>query len=411
VSDRRKRIEKNLFSEADKVSPQELDNSIFGTDGWFDGIVEDETINYVQIQQIYADPTQPRRAVPSYIGQGWDGNPQLVQQIFESWLQAVNDERGSQINLKAYFMAMDTDRADDALPEAHPQSLEANFMAVVDLAVSIRRDGLTNPITVAPHKNGYMIETGERRWLAFHMLDMLFNEVDGDKWQNIPARVVDKSSIWRQASENNVRADLNAIDKARQFALLLMDLLKERGANFTSFSEYTDAGMMDRTYYAQIANSEEYRIPRGKSDQMINAMGLKHVRQLSYYRNLLTLPDEAWQMADNYNIAERALRQCIADAAGDAHTLVLLVRQIIETGQSPYQRIPSAPSSSSKKSSSGGSKLNPYATFTRHARNVNTYLGKPGALNKKQKQDALKKIQEMRIWLADAEKKIQSKGK
>src|SRR5690606_4780692 len=129
--------------------------------------------------------------------------------------------------------------------------IESALIRVIDLSASIRRDGLTNPITIADEDGQFIIETGERRWLAYHLLYWRLNTLNNDDqhdWSRIPAHVVDELSIWRQASENNARADLNAIGKARQLALLLMDIFVQEGVQFEHLDNYQN----DQTFYAQV---------------------------------------------------------------------------------------------------------------------------------------------------------------
>src|SRR5690606_35218201 len=122
-----------------------------------------------------------------------------------------------------------------------------------------------------------------RRWLAHHLLGIITGDAS---WQIISARVVEQSSVWRQAGENSARADLNTISKARQFALLLMDLYQQPdSANmFQDYDACVPPGGCDRAYYVQVADSVHFRIPRGKGEQMLNAMGLKGRAGFSRYR-------------------------------------------------------------------------------------------------------------------------------
>jgi ParB-like chromosome segregation protein Spo0J len=177
---------------------------------------------------------------------------------------------------------------------------------LADLAISIRKTGLTNPITVVRMDRIYRLETGERRWLAYHLLNIYFPDED---WNRIPAHLVDEISVWRQASENNARADLNAISRARQLAILLMDLLAERGYEFYTFDELIETGGTEREYYAQVADGNEFRVPRGEGERLLNAMGLKNPTQIRQYRQLLRLPDEVWQEADDKNLTEGEIRR------------------------------------------------------------------------------------------------------
>jgi hypothetical protein len=183
--------------------------------------------------------------------------------------------------------------------------IEDSLIQTVDLAVSIRESGLTNPITVVhQHDNTYQIETGERRWLAYHLLNLLS---DGNDWSEIPARIMDTVDVWRQASENSARQNLNAIGIARQLALLLMDLYGMD--KFAPIDDFT----FEQEFYAQVADGNAYRIPRGKSADLLAATGLKHPDQLRHYRTLLRLDPDVWIYADDHNVTEGEIRNITRD--------------------------------------------------------------------------------------------------
>ncbi len=198
--------------------------------------------------------------------------------------------------------------ADDDIPrpiEAGP--LQTTFVELLGLAASIRRDKLTNPITLVRYNDGYLIETGERRWLAYHLLHWVFPE--DDQWTRVPAHTVEQFDVWRQATENTMRQNLNAIGHARQLAILLMDLYRQMDATFQSYDELVAPDGCDRLYYAQVADGNEFRIPRGKGEMLLNATGLKNEVQLRQYRNLLRLPDDLWIKADDLNLTEGEIRK------------------------------------------------------------------------------------------------------
>jgi hypothetical protein len=326
---RRGREEIDLFDSSARVSLEDTDAAIFGAIG--DVEPQRQVAKAISIFEILPDPTQPRRAVPSEVRAHWAGEPRAVAALFDAWVDAVRREKNAAFDLQAHllqdYLPPGTDGNDDeTIPRELRQRLpiERALLDIVELAVSIRKVGLTNPITVAREGSAYRLETGERRWLAFHLLHLHFPAED---WSRIPARVVERASVWRQASENNVRADLNAIGKARQFAILLMDLIQEqRGAHFTPFAEVLRAGHSERAYYAQVADGDQHRIPRGQGEKLLNAMGLKNPVQLRQYRALLKLPDEVWQYADDHNLTEFEIRTLSAATVtgvtvGDADAL------------------------------------------------------------------------------------------
>jgi hypothetical protein len=216
----------------------------------------------------------------------------------------AHHEKGAPVDISTWLegVSEEDEHTDESTSkdDSKQGALENALMQIVELAASIKRDGLTNPITVVQTDTHYLLETGERRWLAYHLLFANYRE---EKWTKIPARVVEHFNVWRQATENTARADLNAIGKARQFALLMMDLwMREPDApvHFRPISDFPS----ERAFYAQVA---DLRVPRGKGGLLMVAIGAKGRSTLSKRRSLLEFPDEAWRIADDYNIPEDKL--------------------------------------------------------------------------------------------------------
>ena len=293
-------------------SPEAVSDRGYGTVK-FDGERQTVTARPISIFDIYPDPTQPRRVIPSVVKTAWEddlraGNivkEDLYTTLFRIWLEHIAEEREAnrlsalESSLRTYF---EGDSEFYATEQLGSTPLEGALFEIISLAINIQRDGLTNPITTARTEYGFQLETGERRWLAFHALFIYTGDV---QWSRIPARLVETHNVWRQAAENTQRNDLNAISKARQLAILLMDLLMNAGEEFEPFDSFTS----ERDFYAQVADGERYRIPRGKSEQLLNAMGLKHPDQLRQYRALLRLPDTFWIYADDNDLTEFEIRQ------------------------------------------------------------------------------------------------------
>jgi hypothetical protein len=248
----------------------------------------------VEIGLILPDLTQPRRALPaalSYRGTG-------IEDLLSQWWGLAEEEAGAAIEALHHIKGEETARAQDGASH-QPGHIEKAWMDLLELAASIRRDGLINPITIyriAPEHTAellYCIETGERRWLAYHLLAWLTDE---PQWQSIPARVVDAPNVWRQAQENTARSNLNAIGLARQLALLLLDLYSRDPFNLR-FQPY-QAFESDREFYAQVADGREFPIPYGEGEKVLAAMGVKSGNQLRQYRALLRVTDDIWTKGD-----------------------------------------------------------------------------------------------------------------
>lgn len=313
----RKRDAKRTFGETSNsfMSLEELSAMGYGDLG---SLISGQFMNAspISIFKITPDAFQPRRAIPLEVRRFWDGNPRTIPQLFETWTEVIQQERASfgiamPFDLEGLF-AQRSDETDSehVFGQVRSSSVaEEALLKIVELAVSILHQGLTNPITVAQQEaDRYIIETGERRWLAFHLLNALgmVSAVDGrDRFEQIPARTVEQVNVWRQAAENGARDNLNAIGRARQLALLLMNVLTEEGVTFAPSSDFTH----EQDYYSQVADGNEYRIPRGHSDLFLVAMGLKNPRQLRDYRALLRVPRDLWEFADDRNLTEGEMRK------------------------------------------------------------------------------------------------------
>lgn len=248
-----------------------------------------ERIRQIPISSITPDATQPRRVIPTSLRE-YAANPEL---LFAKWEEAADLERGYGIKLNQLLEMVNEAEDEDDQPVRGV--IEMALWALVELAASIQREGLTNPITVVQNDDRYTIETGERRWMAFHLLHTITGD---DRWGAIPARIMPSLSRWRQATENGIRADLNAIGKARQYAVLVMDLL-----GWEQFRRL-DAFDHEQDFYAQAA---DLRVPHGKTEQILSVMGYKHRNALTRSRALLRLPRDWWERGDDEGLPEDTL--------------------------------------------------------------------------------------------------------
>lgn len=291
-----KREKRRQQATQDFTSLSDLTVESYGLDNL--DIPERITAKPINIDQIIPDPEQPRRAIPAglrrELGEGDAGT------IMRRWCERYADLLDVAEMLESPDRDDLLDDTDDIerLPENADPGLVA-LLHIVDLAASIRRDKLANPITVVRREGGYVIETGERRWLAYHLLNQFYPEAD---FGAIPARVVDDFNVWRQAAENGARDDLNTIGKARQFALLLMDLLRrKKQQDFRPLHDFDT----EQDYYAQVA---ELSPPYGDAPKILGAMGVTHRNAISRYRKILRLPNPVWGWADDYDWTENRLR-------------------------------------------------------------------------------------------------------
>lgn len=346
-----------------------------------------ERLKRISIFEIMPDFAQPRRVMPSQIRHLWNQTPQGIAELFRVWWQEVEKERDGEFNLGAFISGTESERTETEHSDYHPGSLEDSFMKIISLAASIRRDGLTNPITVVPRKEGqYQLETGERRWLAHHLLYLWFNGEDGkpderEHWEKIIARQVDDVDVWRQATENNARADLNAISRARQFAVLMMSLYGQD--NFDRFDAFSN----EQAYYAQALQKKS--APYGKGEDLLNAMGVKSRSALSRYRMILSLPHEIWLGGDDYDLSEELLAKLASMPEKEA--LAFYRENVLGQNISKKSALPSMEESPGTK---------------RHFLDMVRSIKKAGHGKHKSNAHALKTLRELREWLDEQESRI-----
>lgn len=257
----------------------------------------------IALHDISPDPAQPRRAVPTQVRQRATPATANDRQLFDTWLLTIAEESGDSIDLTRLFAAADA--ADDDEPfdalnvEGKISPVKHTFIELLMLAYSIRRDGLANPITVFRKPDGtYQIESGERRWMAYWLLRHY--DITPDKWQHIPAIVADHYNPFRQASENMARANLNAIGRARQYAVLLMAMHPDE-----AFMPYEQAAT-DRAYYAQVVE-RKLKVPYGNNKALLEAFGIRSRSVFSKLRQVLEVADDIWVRADDENWSEDKL--------------------------------------------------------------------------------------------------------
>lgn len=389
--------ETDPFASVDKgsdTSATAIDAELFGAIQKSD--THRQSAAPVSIFEIFPDPAQPRRTVPSIVRKHWSGEPQTISEMFAIWIEQVADERGISFPIAEYLAsASDVARPDEIGP------LEENLLELIELAISIKNEGLTNPITVAPMGLSYRLETGERRWMAYHLL---FAVLQDDAYSRIAARTVDSLNIWRQAAENNARANLNAISKARQLSVLLMDLMQtSKGLSFEPFGQFEH----EQDYYAQIADGNDYKAPKNSSERLLAAMGLKHAKQIRDYRALLKLPHIVWQLADDLNWTEYFIRSLREKANEDNDRLIsLAIREAQKQGytaptgtvsgkRGAAKPARSQPASDENEGLAPGSRQY-YTHFSR-------LLRKTGPGKGRANEEAMNQLREFRVWLDEQE--------
>jgi hypothetical protein len=398
---RRQGRDNSVFDDnnGSSYAPEVTDAAIFGSIEAVDA--GRQVAKPVSIFEIYPDPVQPRRAVPSILREVWNGTPETVADMLAGWYELAAQERtGSDLefDIRPYLEAGDEVRRPDVI-----KPMEAAFLDLVELAASIRLNGLTNPITVARTPQGYRLETGERRWLAFHLLYQYTN--DSKHWEKIPARVVDVPDVWRQASENGARSNLTAIGKARQLALLIMEIHRQKGAEFLAFDEIVQDGKSDRAFYAQVADGTKFPVT-GYGETILNAVGFKQPSQFREHRLLLGYPDEVWQLADDLNWPYGRIADLKRKSLHDDKRFVQLA--IKKANNQGYLHVIPNDDSPALSQSKREEPVNPLVAneYRRIFTGLWALARKVGEGDVRTNRNDLENIKNMRRWLEDLEKVV-----
>jgi ParB-like chromosome segregation protein Spo0J len=291
------------------------------------------TITYLPAMLVRPDPVQARRVLPEAIHYRFhEGKLTAVQALHElvraAQLAARQHGRPftNVIDLLADLSGGEDADSDTAnAPKYTPE--ETLVRDLVTLAATLRDDGQINPLTVIDVSQGatrlFRIETGERRYWASWLGQEFLPGYSGDG--TLPCVIIKntQASVFRQARENTARAGLSAIAMARQAALLLMAV---HGVPKPDYAVSND-------FYRQ-ALDLDLRDKREFTDAILTAMGGISRSYFSRLKRLLSLSDEAVELADRYELDEAQLRYVLLLAPEDHAEMI---KQIIQFNLSMKQ--------------------------------------------------------------------------
>lgn len=272
------------------------------------------------LEMVRPDPVQPRRVLPESIHLVFHNNRVTPTQALRELVQLVQisaRQRGRPFNSVVELLPNPEDDSDGTIALSPEEQL---LRDLVNLAVTIRDDGQVNPLTVVDVSQGvtrlFRIETGERRYWATWLLRDFVPDYTGDGM--IPCIIIptNRSSVFRQAKENTARSGLTAVALARQSALLLLTV---HGYEIPAYAVNND-------FYRQ-ALDLDLRGKREYTEAVLSAMGGIKKAQFSLIKSLLSLSDEALELADRHAIEEYKLRYIVA-VPMEYHAEI--VRQIID---------------------------------------------------------------------------------
>lgn len=259
-------------------------------------------VEYILLDLVRPDPLQPRRVLPDRIYHAFHAGQMTPTQALRELIQIAQlagRQNGRPFTNVLDLLGNPEDENSNDLPAFTPE--EQLVRDLVNLAITIRDDGQVNPLTVVDVSEGatrqYRIETGERRYWATWVLRDFIPGYESDGM--IPSIVIpnESASAFRQAKENTARSGLSAIAMARQVALLLLQIhgypMPESGVTNDFYRQALDLDLRGKREYTTL---------------VLSALGGIHKRQLSRYKSLLRICDEALELADRHNLEESHLR-------------------------------------------------------------------------------------------------------
>jgi ParB family transcriptional regulator, chromosome partitioning protein len=185
---------------------------------------------------------------------------------------------------------------------------------IAELADSIGKVGLLQPIIVRPFGEGYQIIAGERRWRAARQVGL----------ERVPVRVLSKTeteSLEIALIENLQRRDLNAIEEARGYRRLLTEY------------RMTQAELADKVSKSRSAITNALRL----LDLPEDVQSLVYESKLSagHARAILSVSDEATRLKLAQKVVDEGL------SVRDAEALA----RLYAAGQGERTPRPAAPKS------------------------------------------------------------------
>lgn len=158
--------------------------------------------------------------------------------------------------------------------------------SIAELADSISKVGLLQPIIVRPYGEGYQIIAGERRWRASKVAGL----------ERVPVRVLaadDTSSLEIALIENLQREDLNSIEEARGYRRLLTEY------------QMTQAELADKVSKSRSAITNALRLL--DLPEEVQEMVYQGKLTAGHARAILSVPDEALRVKLATKLAEEGL--------------------------------------------------------------------------------------------------------
>jgi ParB family chromosome partitioning protein len=171
-------------------------------------------------------------------------------------------------------------------PNPDQPRTDINEEGITELADSIAKVGLLQPIIVRPLGDGYQIIAGERRWRAAREAGL----------ERVPVRVLSRSeteSLEIALIENLQRQDLNSIEEARGYRKLLTEY------------RMTQAELADKVSKSRSAVTNALRLL--DLPEEVQEMVYEGKMTAGHARAVLSIPDESARLKLAQKIADEGL--------------------------------------------------------------------------------------------------------
>jgi ParB family chromosome partitioning protein len=203
---------------------------------------------------------------------------------------------------------------DMIFPNPNQPRTDMDADGIGELADSIRKVGMLQPVIVRPYGEGYQIIAGERRWRAAKAAGL----------EKVPVRVMATSeteSLELALIENLQRQDLNAIEEARGYRRLLTEY------------QMTQAELADKVSKSRSAITNTLRL-LDLPDEVQDMIGASKLTA-GHSRAVLAVPDEALRVRLAQKIVDEGL------SVREAET----VARLFAAGQTEREPRPAVPKS------------------------------------------------------------------
>jgi ParB family transcriptional regulator, chromosome partitioning protein len=213
------------------------------------------------------------------------------------------------------------------VPNPDQPRVEFDEASLQELADSIKKHGLLQPILVRPEGGKYQIIAGERRWQACRAIGL----------EKVPVRVqaVDKDKVLTLALiENLQRSDLNAMEEARGYK----KLLEQDGITQTELAETVSKSRSAITNALRLLELPE-EVQEALVEGKLTAGHARAILSLKNDEDRIRLADKIIQEKLSVRDAEAAAKFSGVMAAGQKGTRTAAPRVFKTTARMLRQRL------------------------------------------------------------------------